>query len=184
MPQRPVHSGAFVGIVHMKKLGPVQTNCGFTLIEAMIAGGILAGAMLGLSGLQAVTLTKNVDSKEVTVSTNLGTEMIERIQSNRQKALDYHNIDTVAGTPCPQSATTQRQALGDCQQWRAALANSNLNTARGTVAVTRIDADPITGVPSMNRINVVVTVTWTAVANNSLLGQTMSTVYRTVIAPE
>ena len=172
-----------MGIVHIKKLEPVQTNYGFTLIEAMIAGGI-QGSNAWTKRPPSRDSNKNVDSKEVTVSTNLGTEMIERIQSNRQKALDYHNIDTVAGTPCPQSATTQRQALGDCQQWRAAFANSNLNTARGTVVVTRIDADPITGVPSMNRINVVVTVTWTAIANNSLLGQTMSTVYRTVIAPE
>lgn len=168
----------------MKKFQPVQTDRGFTLIEAMVAGGILAGVLMGLSGVQAVTLSKNVDSKEVTVSTNLGTEMIERIQSNRQKVLDYHNIDTTAGTPCPQSAATQRQALGDCQQWRAVLANSNLNTARGTVTVTRIDPDPVTGAASMNRLSVVVTVTWKAVANTNLSGQTMTTTYRAVIAPE
>ena len=168
----------------MKKFQPVQTDRGFTLIEAMVAGGILAGVLMGLSGVQAVTLTKNVDSKEVTVSTNLGTEMIERIQSNRQKVLDYHNIDTTAGIPCPQSATTQRQALGDCQQWRATLTNSNLNTARGTVTVTRIDPDPVTGAASMNRLSVVVTLTWKAVANTNLLGQTMTTTYRAVIAPE
>ena len=168
----------------MKKFQPVQTDRGFTLIEAMIAGGVLAGVLMGLSGVQAVTLTKNVDSKEVMVSTNLGTEMIERIQSNRQKVLDYHNIDTTAGTPCPQSAATQRQALGDCQQWRAVLANSNLNTARGTVTVTRIDPDPVTGAASMNRLSVVVTVTWKAVANTNLSGQTMTTTYRAVIAPE
>lgn len=168
----------------MKKFQPVQTDRGFTLIEAMIAGGVLAGVLMGLSGVQAVTLTKNVDSKEVTVSTNLGTEMIERIQSNRQKVLDYHNIDTTAGTPCPQSAATQRQALGDCQQWRAVLANSNLNTARGTVTVTRIDPDPVTGAASMNRLSVVVTLTWKAVANTNLSGQTMTTTYRAIIAPE
>lgn len=168
----------------MKKFQPVQTDRGFTLIEAMIAGGVLAGVLMGLSGVQAVTLTKNVDSKEVTVSTNLGTEMIERIQSNRQKVLDYHNIDTTAGTPCPQSAATQRQALGDCQQWRTVLANSNLNTARGTVTVTRIDPDPVTGAASMNRLSVVVTLTWKAVANTNLSGQTMTTTYRAIIAPE
>ena len=168
----------------MKKFQPVQTDRGFTLIEAMVAGGILAGVLMGLSGVQAVTLSKNVDSKEVTVSTNIGTEMIERIQSNRQKVLDYHNIDTTAGTPCPQSAATQRQASGDCQQWRTVLANSNLNTARGTVTVTRIDPDPATGAASVNRFSVVVTLTWKAVANTNLLGQTMTTTYRAVIAPE
>jgi len=168
----------------MKKLRAVQTDCGFTLIEAMVAGGILAGALLGLSGLQTMSLTKNVDSKEITLSTNLGAEMIERIQSNRQKIVDYNNIDTTATTPCPQSPTTQRQALGDCQQWRTSLLNSNLSAVKGTVTVTRIDPDPTTGVPSINRSNVLVVLTWKVLAKNSSFGQTMTTTYQTVIAPE
>jgi hypothetical protein len=52
------------------------------------------------------------------------------------------------------------------------------------VTVTRIDPDPATGAASMNRLSVVVTLTWKAVANTNLSGQTMTTTYRAVIAPE
>jgi type IV pilus assembly protein PilV len=131
-----------------------------------------------------MVMTQNVDSKERTISMNLGTEMIERIQSNRQKVLEYTNIDTTAGTPCPQNVTTQRQTYGDCQQWRTMMTNSNLNGARGRVTVTRIDPDPTTGAATLNRMNVVVVVTWTVKAKNSFFGQTVTTTLQSVIAPE
>ncbi len=168
----------------MNEFRLVKADGGFTLIEGLIAGGILAGVLLGISGLQTMVMTQNVDSKERTVAMNLSTEMIERIQSNRQKVLEYHNINTAAGTPCPQSVTTQRQAYGDCQQWRTMLANSNLSGVRGTVTATRIDPDPTTGVPTLNRSNVVVVVNWNVTAKNNLFGQTVTTTLQTVIAPE
>ena len=157
---------------------------GFTMIEGLVAGGILAGVLLGISGLQTMVMTQNVDSKERTVAMNLGTEMIERIQSNRQKVLEYHNIDTTAGTPCPQSVMTQRQTYGDCQQWRTMLTSSNLSGARGTVTATRIDPDPTAGVPTLNRTNVVVVVSWNVTAKNSFFGQNVTTTLQTLIAPE
>jgi type IV pilus assembly protein PilV len=157
---------------------------GFTMIEGLVAGGILAGVLLGISGLQTMVMTQNVDSKERTVAMNLGTEMIERIQSNRQKVLEYNSINTTAGTPCPQSVMTQRQTYGDCQQWRTMLTGSNLSGARGTVTATRIDPDPTSGVPTLNRTNVVVVVSWDVKAKNSFFGQTVTTTLQTVIAPE
>ena len=48
--------------------------------------------------------------------TNLAADMTERIQSNRQRVLDYHNTNT--GVACAQSVSTQRMALGDCTQWQ------------------------------------------------------------------
>jgi type IV pilus assembly protein PilV len=157
---------------------------GFTMIEGLVAGGILAGVLLGISGLQTMVMTQNVDSKERTVAMNLGTEMIERIESNRQKVLEYHNIDTAAGTPCPQNVTSQRQTHGDCQQWRTMMINSNLSGARGRVTATRIDPDPTSGVPTLNRTNVVVVVNWDVKAKNSFFGQTVTTTLQTIIAPE
>jgi type IV pilus assembly protein PilV len=162
----------------------VEAEGGFTMIEGLVAGGILAGVLLGISGLQTMVMTQNVDSKERTVAMNLGTEMIERIESNRQKVLEYHNIDTTAGTPCPQSVTTQRQTYGDCQQWRTILTSSNLNGARGTVTATRIDPDPTSGLPTLNRTNVVVVVSWNVTAKNSFFGQSVTTTLQTLIAPE
>jgi type IV pilus assembly protein PilV len=162
----------------------VVEDGGFTMIEGLVAGGILAGVLLGISALQTMVMTQNVDSKERTVAMNLGSEMIERIQSNRQKVLEYHNIHTTAGTPCPQNVGTQRQSYGDCQQWRTMLLNSNLNGAKGTVTATRTDPDPTSGLPTLNRTNVVVVVSWTVKAKNSFFGQTVSTTVQTVLAPE
>jgi type IV pilus assembly protein PilV len=164
----------------------VRQENGFTMIEGLVAGGILAGVLLGISGLQTMVLTQNVDSKERTAAMNLGTEMLERIQSNRQMVLYYNNIDTTAATPCPQNSgdTKQRQALGDCQQWRTMMTGSNLSGARGTVAVARIDPDPTAGVPTLNRLNVVVTVSWNVVAKNAWFGQTLTATVQSVIAPE
>ena len=168
----------------MSGSGIFGRESGFTMIEGLVAGGILAGVLLGISGLQTMVMTQNVDSKERTVAMNLGTEMIERIQSNRQKVLEYNNIDTTAGTPCPQSVTTQRQTYGDCRQWQTMMTSSNLTGARGTVTVTRIDPDPTTGVPTLNRINVVVAVSWNVTAKNTLFGQTVTTTLQSVVAPE
>ncbi len=167
-----------------KRMRNVGNQQGFTLLEAIVAGGILAASLIGLSGLQALSLAKNVDSKEIGLVTNLGAEMIERIQSNRQKVLDYHNIDTAAGTPCPQSSTTQAQALGDCQQWRQTLISSLLNNARGVVSVTRIDPDPTTGAASINRSSVLVTLSWNVLSKAGTLGFSKSVTFQTIVAPE
>jgi len=157
---------------------------GFTLIEAMMAGAILAITMMGLAGFQGASLVKNAQSKDSTVVTNFGVEMLERIQSNRQKVLDYHNIDTTASTPCPQVPTAQRQALADCQQWRTALTASNINSVRGVVTAVRIDPAPTSGAPSLNRTNVVVTITWNTSAGSGTSMQPKTMTFRTIVAPE
>lgn len=171
-------------MVVMKHLGTIETECGFTMVEALMAGAILTISLMGLAGFQAVSLTRNAESKEKTGVTNFGVEMVERIQSNRQRVLDYHNIDTAASTPCPQTTTAQRQALADCQQWRTALTASGINGVRGTVTAVRIDPDPTTGVPSLNRFDVVVTVTWNASTAGGTSVQSKSATFRTVVAPE
>lgn len=129
-------------------------------------------------------MAKNAQSKDTTVITNFGVEMLERIQSNRQRVLDYHNIDTTATTPCPQTTAAQRQALADCQQWRAALTASNISGVRGTVSAILSDPAPTLGGPSLNRTNVVVTVTWNTSAASGTSMQSKTMTFRTVVAPE
>ena len=157
---------------------------GFTLIEAVMAGAILAITMLGVAGFQGSSMAKNAQSKDTTVVTNFGVEMLERIQSNRQRVLDYHNIDTTASTPCPQTTAAQRQALADCQQWRAALTASNISGVQGTVTANRTDPDPKLGQPTLNRSNVVVTVTWNTSAGGGTSMQSKTMTFRAVVAPE
>jgi type IV pilus assembly protein PilV len=167
----------------MNHLQTIRNDGGFTLIEAVMAGAVLAITMLGVAGFQGASLAKNAQSKDTTVVTNFGVEMVERIQSNRQRVLDYHNIDTTASTPCPQT-TDKRQALADCQQWRAALTASNISGVRGTVTASRIDPDPTLGGASLNRTNVVITVTWNTSAESGTSMQSKTMTFRTVIAPE
>lgn len=166
----------------MKHLRTIGSESGFTLIEAMMAGGILLIVLLGIAGSQAASFSRNAQSKDTTIVTNFGVEMFERIQSNRQRVLDYHNIDTA--TACPQTTSAQRQALADCQQWQTALTASNITAVRGTVTATRIDPDPTTGAASLNRTNVVITVTWNTSPGSGTLMQSKSMTFRTVIAPE
>ena len=128
---------------------------GFSLLEAMVAAGILAVALLSLAGIQGLALGKNVDASEITRVTNLATDMMERIQNNRQQALDYNGIDT--SMACAQNAGTQTMALGDCAQWQTMVANSQLPNPRGVVTVVRIDPAPATSTTTMNRMSVVET---------------------------
>lgn len=168
----------------MKPLQTIGNEGGFTLIEAMMAGGILLIVLLGIAGSQAASFSKNAQSKDSTVVTNFGVEMFERIQSNRQRVLDYHNIDTTATTPCPQTTTAQRQAFADCQQWRTALTASNISAVRGTVMATRIDPDPTTGAASLNRTSVVIAVMWNTSTGSGTLMQPKTMTFRTIVAPE
>ena len=160
----------------------IRNDGGFTLIEGMMAGAILAITLMGVAGIQGASLSKNAQSKDSTVVTNFGVEMVERIQSNRQRVLDYNNISSSAA--CPQTTTAERQALADCQQWRTALTASNISGIQGTVAATRIDPDPTLGAPSLNRTNVVVTVTWNTSAGSGTSLQSKTMTFRTIIAPE
>lgn len=162
----------------------IRDEGGFTLIESVMAGTILAITLLGVAGFQAASLAKNAQSKDTMVVTNFGVEMLERIQSNRQRVLDYHSIDTTASTPCPQTTAAKRQALADCQQWRAALIASNVSGVRGTVTAILGDPAPTLGVPSLNRTNVVITVTWNTSAGSGTSMQSKTMTFRTVVAPE
>ncbi len=155
---------------------------GFTLLEAMVAAGVLSVGLLGLAGLSGMALGKNVDANDMSRVTNLAADMAERIQSNRQRVLDYHGTATNAA--CPQSVSTQRMAWGDCTQWSALVANSGLQTAVGTVTATRLDPDPTTNPVTMNRFLVTVTVNWQTRRTDVSTSRNKTAAFTTIIAPE
>ncbi|MGB3395279.1 MAG: prepilin-type N-terminal cleavage/methylation domain-containing protein [Nitrospira sp.] len=158
------------------------TKQGFTLLEAMIAAGVLSVGLLGLAGLSGMSLGKNVDANDMSRVTNLAADMAERIQNNRQRVLDYHNTDTTAA--CAQSASTQRMALGDCTQWRALLTTSGLTGATGSITATRLDPDPTANPVTMNRFLVTITVNWQTRKSDVSTARTKAAVFTTVVAPE
>ena len=155
---------------------------GFTLLEAMVAAGVLSIGLLGLAGLSGMSLGKNVDANDMTRVTNIAADMLERIQSNRQRVLDYHNTSTTAA--CPQSVSTQRVALGDCTQWQNLVGSSGLEAATGSVTAVRLDPDPTANPVTMNRFLVTITVGWQTRRNDVSIVRNKTAAFTNIIAPE
>ncbi|HEX7766694.1 MAG TPA: type IV pilus modification protein PilV, partial [Nitrospira sp.] len=157
---------------------------GFTLIESMVAMAILATGLLALAAMQSISLTRNVDSTELTRATNLAADIIERVQNNRQNVGQYA-IDTSNGTPCPQSPVTQPMAKGDCDQWVQLLANpqaSGLANVRGVIVVPPTPAGTLNTL--LNAYPVTVTISWTGAAGETKVARPKQVTLTTTVSPE
>jgi type IV pilus assembly protein PilV len=177
----------------MKK-SPVGQN-GFSLLEAMVAAGVLSVGLLGLAGLQGMSLGKNVDASEITRVTNLATDITERIQNNRQRVMEYRGIDTAIACPATYSdpapyglGTTMAVgvgALGDCNQWRAVVTGSGLSNVRGEVRVERLDPSVLLNPQTMQRVQVTVDINWTTGTRTDISTiRPKSARFINIIAPE
>lgn len=180
---------------------------GFTLLESMMALVVLTIGMLALAGMQAIALVYNIDANELGQATSLATEMIERMQYNKQNIDAYADIDTSLLDPCPNSANgappPRPTSRGDCVQWQANIANSSLGSAQGSVvvvaptgAVTSIvsplgatmgTVSPLTPV-SLSQTNVAVTVFWMtqnhgAGVSMQKVGRLARVTLRTIVTP-
>lgn len=128
---------------------------GFTLMEVMVSVGVLAVGVLGMAAMQSIAFTKNVDANDLSIVTNITSDMMERLQNNRRYAWAYNNLQTVGpgncaagGIPAPAPAlpfpaklpsVAVTQAIqGDCIQWRQMVLASNLLNVQGTVQVTPV----------------------------------------------
>lgn len=124
-------------------------------MEVMVSVGVLAVGVLGMAAMQSVAFTKNVDANDLSVVTNMASDMMERIQNNRRYAWAYHNLQTLGpgncaagGIPAPAPAppfpaklpsiAVTRAIQGDCTQWRTLVLASNLLNVQGTVQVTPV----------------------------------------------
>src|SRR5262245_2110625 len=154
---------------------------GFSLIEGMIAAVILGTGLLAMSGMQAISLVRNVDANELTRITNVASDMMERIYFNRRNAASYNGIDTQSATNCTTiNPTTQAQARGDCLLWDSLVDNAQLQNVKGTVAVSNVIAPTVLG-----QRTVTVTITWMGSMNSgSTTKRPRSLTLNRVIAPE
>lgn len=154
---------------------------GFTLIEGMLAGAILAVGVLGLTSMQAYSLGRNVDANEMTRVTNFAADILERVQFNRRNAMAYNGIDTAVA--CTIDATAQPMARGDCDQWRSLLTGTlatGLTGLRGQMSVAAVGPTA----PALNQNRVVVTMTWTGASGAGKIAKQRQIAMTTVIAPE
>jgi type IV pilus assembly protein PilV len=148
-----------------------QREGGFTLIEVMFASVYLAVGLLTIAAMEDIALSRNVDARRISIATNLAVEMIERIRFNSPAnavplvlgGYLYDNIRacnfacTGGSTPGNATATNNVTANGDYNQWLA-----------------RLSATDSSGQPVLP--NAIGTVTATAVANPSVMGQVLITV--------
>ncbi|MGQ0810015.1 MAG: type IV pilus modification PilV family protein [Nitrospiraceae bacterium] len=158
-------------------------QAGFTLLEGMIAAAVLGIGLLGLAGMQGISLGKNVDSNELGRVTNVAADMLERIKFNRQNALSYNAINTTIG--CAGIPTTQVMTRGDCTQWQTLLNNSGLANAQGLVQVVRLDSDPALNPITLNQFTVQVQINWTgSMRTETSITRAKTVIFGGVLAPE
>ncbi len=167
---------------------------GFTLIEVLVSATVLGVGVMGMAAMQGISFSKNVDASDLSIVTNIASDMVERIQSNRRYAWAYNNLQTVGAGNClaggmpapppappfpakPLSTVVTRGVQGDCVQWRGLLLASNLLNAQGTVQVTPIL--PLTA--DAAAMQVTVQLQW----NDRGQGQRLRTIsFQTQIVPE
>jgi type IV pilus assembly protein PilV len=147
---------------------------GFSLLEVLIALLVLSVGLLGIAGLQTVSLRFNHQSYERTQATVLISEMFEKITANpvaaRAGSFDAVTFANSSGSftaygSCPTSCTPTELATFDLFRWKSSLEDPR-RLAQGQGSITRI-ADPDGATAHVYEI----TVNW--VENNLLMTQTM-----------
>ncbi|MCP9451101.1 MAG: type IV pilus modification protein PilV [Nitrospira sp.] len=169
-------------------------EAGFTLVEAVVSATVLSIGVLGMAAMQGMALSKNVDAHDLSIVTNLASDMVERIQNSRRIAWAYNTITTAGGGNCltgaipaaqpappfpaaPLSVAAARKVQGDCVQWRQLVQDSNLLNVLGTVTVTPVV--PLTA--DSGAMLVTVRVQWNERAQGQRLRQV---VFQTQVVPE
>ncbi len=130
---------------------------GFTLIEVMAAVLVLAVGLLAIAAMQDMALSRNVDANELSLITNLTSDMVERIRFNAVNVTAYNGIDTTSAGTQPPAA--QPMARGDYTQWKNRLESAGLQNVRGWVSVKA------TGPAALSQNEVIVGVAWTGRGN-------------------
>ena len=147
---------------------PAHAQGGFSLIEGMLALSVLAIGLLAVVAMEEMALSRNVDANQMSLVTNLGTEMVDRIRFNAPKVTVYSGVDTLNTVTRPPS--TEPQARGDYDQWSARLATLRLPGVQGTVTVTP------SGPTAIGQSLVTVRITWSGgLRNRALIVSTMVT---------
>lgn len=114
----------------------IYSQSGFTLLEVMIALVIFSIGLLGLAGLQAVSLQNNQSAYTRTMATLLASDMGDRIRNN--SGTDY-TAATATNKNCTSTTATCSKldmAQDDRFQWNAEIASSGLTSAVGFISLS------------------------------------------------
>ncbi len=124
---------------------PLPRQSGTTLIEVLVSLLILSVGLLGMVGLQTVSLRNTQTAYMRTQATMLGSDIIERMRANPQgvAAGAYHAATGQRSAACQNTTGCSGLALAahDLAEWQAALADG-LPSGSGVVC---IDSTPNDG---------------------------------------
>jgi type IV pilus assembly protein PilV len=116
-----------------------KTDVGFTLLEVLIALVVFSIGLLGLAGLQTVSLRNTASSSSRTIATQLAYDIADRMRANSVGVVNGNYLQaatTIGAAPanCYTSAgcTAANMAAMDLFAWRTRLARE-LNGGLGVV---------------------------------------------------
>jgi type IV pilus assembly protein PilV len=108
---------------------------GFTLIEVLVAALVLSIGLLGLAGLQAVSLKMNHGAYLRSQATNLAYEIADAMRANRGSSAAYAGTYATVSCVLDHSRTASGNTkTDDIADWRNRLA-CLLPSGSGTIAV-------------------------------------------------
>ena len=137
---------------------------GFSLLEVLIALLVLSVGLLGIAGLQTVSLKFNHQSYARTQATALTSDMVEKIMSNPvatragtfDRVLDSETSGNFPYGSCPASCTPAQLAFFDISRWKSAIENPRiLPQVKG-----KIERIPTPLIGAANQHVFKITVTW------------------------
>lgn len=108
----------------------IRGQQGFTLLEMLVALVILSFGLLGLAGLQAVSLRNNTNAYQRSQANVLAYDIVDRMRANRSQAVSNAYNIALGATPSGSGVT-----LADLQEWRALLVGT-LPNGDGAVSCT------------------------------------------------
>lgn len=112
-----------------------KRQSGFSLIEVLVSVVIMSVGILGIAGMQVISLQQNRSSLLRTEALQLGNDILDRMRANPNE--DYSGIDFGALPPdnpnCVQAPCTRAQMKAyDITQWQCSI-NSQIS---GTICAT------------------------------------------------
>jgi len=131
---------------------------GFSLVEVLVALLILSVGLLGIAGMQTLSVQMNVSARQSSQATYLAYEIIDRMRANRQAALaGSYNHDS---NGCKDIPTGNSVADTDLAAWLNVLCGM---TSDGKTAPAMLPQDAAAGTGAL--VNVAdgvatVTVSW------------------------
>jgi type IV pilus assembly protein PilV len=143
------------------KTASSQYQTGFTLLESLVAIVVMSLGLLGLAGLQAVSMRDNQTAYLRSIATQQAYDMADRIRANRvgEVAGNYDSLTaTIPSNPncittTPGCTTAANVAITDHFQW------NTRNAAMLPNGVGTVDRDGTTGAFD-------ITVSWTERVDN------------------